>query len=228
VTVFTADPVPPLSATAAAIHRDMELDESSAEARRREDRQAVACIGAELIQWDLPDAMYRRRPGAGDALYERIRDLFGPVRDEDAGTRDALAKRIAALPADCREFWGPAGIGGHVDHRLVRQALERSGRGPLLWYEDFPYAKKWRARVRVLHPWSHRLARTVPLDAAVLDQKCNAILAYASQVGPLFGGAALMRTAVECGARRRGGERLWRSARLSLPAGDRGTTPPSV
>lgn len=227
VTVFTADPTLPLSPTAAQIHREMVLDAASTEARRREDLCAADCIGVQLAHWDLPDAMYRRRPGDGEPIYPHRHDLFGPVRDGDTQTVADLTRRIAALPA-CRELWGPAGIGGHVDHRVVRQALEQSPRGPVLWYEDFPYAKKWRSRLRVLHPFRHRLARKVSLDPTILDAKCRAILAYASQMQPLFGGAAAMRAAVERNARRRGGERLWHNAKLTpQPVAGPDTTPRS-
>jgi LmbE family N-acetylglucosaminyl deacetylase len=226
ITVFTADPVLPLSPTAAAIHREMGLETASTETRRREDQCAAEIIGAPLVHWNLPDAMYRRNPDTGDPVYPNRRDLYGPIRDADRHTEDTLVARIAALPP-CRELWGPAGIGGHVDHRLVRRALERSLRGSILWYEDFPYAKKWRARVRVLHPFRYRLARRVPLDASLLDRKCRAIQAYASQVQPLFGGPARMRAAVEHDARRRGGESLWRRTRLNPPAPGPDTTPPS-
>ena len=37
------------------------------------------------------------------------------------------------------------GAGGHVDHRLVRLAAEAVHGAGLLYYEDYPYAAKWRA-----------------------------------------------------------------------------------
>lgn len=207
VTVFTADPVPPLSELAVSIHRDMGLDSVSNEARREEDRRAVARLGAELVQWDLPDALYRRAAAGGDAHYPSLRELFGPVYPPDWDTTNAVLERIRALPPHA-EVWGPASIGGHVDHRLVRQALDVSGREVVSWYEDFPYARKWGARLKVL-PWWRRRSRIVPLSAASFEAKCEAILAYASQVGPLFGDASGMRSRVRASARRCGGERQW-------------------
>lgn len=58
--------------------------------------------------------------------------LFAPIRE-----------KLRAWRVGCDELWVPAGLGRHVDHRLVALAgasLVRSGTDGIAFYEDRPYA----------------------------------------------------------------------------------------
>ncbi|MFH0954052.1 MAG: hypothetical protein V1873_06960, partial [Verrucomicrobiota bacterium] len=78
-------------------------------------------------------------------------------------------------------------------------------------YEDFPYAQKWNALLRPLvferRRWEPRV---VALDDGAFQAKCDAILAYATQVRAIFSGGGDMEFKVRRYARRVGGERLWK------------------
>lgn len=141
VTVFTGDPgaLPPL---AAALHRMWDLP--AVGVRREEDRRACAAVGAAGEHLGLLDALYR--VGAdGRPSYRRLRALQGPPAEADAAVVDEVARRLADLLArrPAAALYGPAAVGGHVDHVLTRRAVAAAGTlagtPAHLLYEDLPY-----------------------------------------------------------------------------------------
>jgi LmbE family N-acetylglucosaminyl deacetylase len=202
---------------------------------REEDRRAMARLGARAHHADLPDALFRRDE-RGRALYSRFRHLFAAPAAGDRAIRDQLAHAVTSVIAaaaqdaggsELLEVWAPLGIGGHVDHRLVRAAADalHSSAPPsdlrsaaatrqtprLRYYEDAPYRASWRGRLdrwRLLRPRERWHAEPLVADPAAAEAKVAALLAYGSQVGPLFGSADRLRSAVlqDLG---RGGEQLW-------------------
>lgn len=181
VTVFTRT-VTPLSAFALACQLDkgLDADVDYMALRRDEDVHAMRCLSVASWQHlDLPEAPHRG--------YVSAPDLFaGRHRDDDALplVRDALAPLVAG--ADL--VLGPQGLGNHVDHVLVREALDQLA-PPLLRYRDTPYAM----RLDVADAAPDEVA--VPIGPAWAD-KLAACAAYASQLGFQFGGPETMGTAL--------------------------------
>ena len=96
--------------------------------RRDEDRAAAAFLGAEPRWLDLPEAPHRG--------YHSAPALFGPVLHADDIWR-RLESLIAGLAAELRPdlVLAPQGLGGHVDHRQMIQAVlsaPRAARGCLV------------------------------------------------------------------------------------------------
>lgn len=211
VTLFTADePLEPPSALAADLARWWQLPRGEVmRARRAEDAEALRRLGAELEHAGLPEAPYRRA-GDGGVFYRALADLFAPpVAEDEAALLPTLASRLATVPESTR-IVGPLGVGGHVDHRLVRRAIEVTGR-PVWFYEEFPYVEwKWLALRRALASprlWENEV---LPVPEALFERKVAAILAYASQVPAMFRSEARLRKQLRRQLRRTGGERLWR------------------
>jgi LmbE family N-acetylglucosaminyl deacetylase len=212
-TLFTADePEVPPSPLAADLRRWWRLPAGAVMAeRRREDGAALARLRSELVHLDLPEAPYRLGP-AGDPYYTTLDALFA---SPDPGDAVALAARLdaalAGLPA-ARLTLAPLGVGGHVDHRLARAAVERSGR-TLAYYEEFPYVEwKWLALRRALGRPRDWRSEVLPVSPELFAAKADAIEAYASQVPAMFRSAARLRKQMRRHARRAGGERIWRPA----------------
>lgn len=185
-------------------------------ARREEDLEACRLLHVEALHFDLGEAINRVVPSAQGSRcpYTSGRTLFGPPQEDD---EQIVARRLdeifTALPS-ARRWLVPLGIGGHVDHRLVRTAAERhaaNAGAKLLYYEDFPYSRKLKNRFRVLGLFPRRTLRpiTVSLEPTDLERKIDAIAAYRSQVAPLFGDHRRLTAAVHTDARRCGGERRW-------------------
>ena len=206
-TLAAGDPVRPLPPLARALHAEWKLDDSC-EARREEDRRACGRLGAEVFHVVLPDAMYRRHPATGEPLYPDLGAVFGRPHPEDSA-RAEWTEAIRCLPA-AEEVVAPLGAGGHVDHRLVRLAAEAVHGAALLYYEDYPYAAKWRAvRREAWPPWRWR-AQRIALSPEDVADRLAATAAYESQTAMLFGGAGNLDAHVRRTVRRVGGERIWR------------------
>jgi len=98
---------------------------------------------AALVDLDLPDAVHRG--------YESDDELLGPPAEDDEAPVDLLRREILRL--EPQRVYFPLAVGGHVDHRLCRDAGLALLGDPAAWvmptgdfagrvsfYEDFPYA----------------------------------------------------------------------------------------
>jgi len=96
------------------------------EVRAREDRAAIAGLGAERVDLGLPDVV-ARRPGARrpPSLLAVDRALIAEVTSRLAGLGD--------------EVVGPLGVANHADHQAVFAACAALP-GRVAFYEDVPYA----------------------------------------------------------------------------------------
>ena len=124
LTVFTAAPPAdwPTSIwdrlTGASNSRQRQLE------RYDEDADAMRLLGADSIYLDELEDQYRDAEPDPDALEESV---------------EQMARTFAAA----EEVWIPSAIGGHVDHRIARdaalRAAARAGREEVVLYADFPY-----------------------------------------------------------------------------------------
>lgn len=218
LSVCTADvPVDwPLSAAAEHVHGEWQLGAQPYSHRRAEDEAACTALGAHAVHVGLLDAVYRLGP-AGKPLYDR--DFIGippHPHDRRRHVADVAAAVRAALDGEpAARVFTPLGVGGHVDHTLVRAAVERVvPAARLRYYEDFPYVGWGPGRLATryaLAPLTRRLSPfRLRLRAAELDARLAAIGCYRSQMAALFGGVEHMpvrvREYVSCVP----GERYWR------------------
>jgi LmbE family N-acetylglucosaminyl deacetylase len=208
VTVFAGAPAPdaPLSPFAQEMHARWGLADPIA-ARREEDAAALALLGAEGLYWPYVDCIYRQ---AADGCF-----LCGEVHPaEDALIAD-LADRLQALAREQDgTIYAPLAVGNHVDHQVVRRAVE--GLGGVVYYEDYPYAARPGTLEAALgeRQWQ---AELVSLSQEALEIKITAIACYGSQLTSLeWADAAEMAAAVRAFAWRVGwdqpAERCWLAA----------------
>ena len=145
--------------------------------RRKEDRHACAAIGATARHLPFPEAPHRG--------YASAPALFAGVRPDD-GIADALAAALRDLVAELRPdlILGPAGIGNHADHLIVRDLLLGAPwAAPLRLWDDWPYADRGEHVAGDI---------VVPLDAEARRAKAAGARAYRSQLGFQFGGADVL------------------------------------
>ena len=171
--------------------------------RRAEDMNAAGILGAKTVYFDVPDCIYRRGTD-GEPLYL---DIFVPPHEAEAHLPDQIAQTIAPrLQADAQVIC-QLGIGGHVDHILVRQAVERLNR-PLWYAADLPYlfnqpgelAPKIAGMKEILHP----------ITEAGLKAWTEAVLAYPSQISSLFDSPEKVNEEIRSYYSERNGFPLWR------------------
>lgn len=217
-TPFAGDLPEGLGEFAKATLERMGLQPEDASARRRkEDEVACRILGVELDHGDFTDAVARR--GAdGAVLYGGPEALLQEPSEDDAPLVGELADWFRGL-GHFEQILAPLGVGGHVDHRLVRRAAEEAFPEGLRYYEDFPYVirKQGPGLDAVLGDRRGWRSEVVKLGAADLKAKVRAIRAYRSQVSPLFGlgpipGRFRVKGKVRRYAEERGGERIWARA----------------
>lgn len=185
VTVCTA--VPGTSTTysdlAVEFHGEWGLSESDAVTTRLgEDRRAMALIGADFVWLNLDDAIYRMP----EHYYSR-ETLFAPPHASDQlATHLAPILRHLTQVTQAKRWLVPAGVGMHVDHLAVIDAVHQSLPAPVCaYYEEIPYALD-------AHEISARRAMLPPHTVGVTDigsvlaAKIAAIACYASQMDALF------------------------------------------
>jgi LmbE family N-acetylglucosaminyl deacetylase len=159
--------------------------------RLREDAEALACAGRDAINLDVLELQYR---DGGDPTPEELLAAVAGHVDTDV-------------------VYGPAGIGGHGDHLLVRSLL-----GPLedrgldvRVYAELPYCARhgWPGWVsgatgddRADDQWARaiggleidigaRTPRAIRLTPAAQEAKRRALAAYRSQFEALTASSSL-------------------------------------
>jgi LmbE family N-acetylglucosaminyl deacetylase len=101
------------------------------QARRAEDRAAVATLGAELVELGFAESFAR------DAAYRRPARLFAPALPGEAPLVEAVRAALAQA-ARGAEVVGPLGVGQHVDHQVAHAACAALP-STIGFYEDLPY-----------------------------------------------------------------------------------------
>jgi LmbE family N-acetylglucosaminyl deacetylase len=201
-----------LSPFAAAQHRTWRLGPDAPVHRRAEDRLACRRLGAAHLHFPFSDCIYRRSSRDGRPLYASESAIFGPLHPEEQELVGAVTRALVDQGVEGARVVCPLGVGGHVDHRLVRAAAE--GLGIRLWYyADYPYVRDHASWAESLFPvdweqgWVPVLFALEPRD---LDLWVGAVAAYVSQ-GPVFWpDEGAMRDELADYGRREGGVRLWR------------------
>ncbi len=221
-TFCTADYEGPFALSAAAEHEhwQWQLGERPYHQRRVEDRQAANLLGAEALHLGLLDAIYRY-DDAGRPLYEGKQFMGGHVHPHDwerfyPSVIDAVRQALLVAGGDAQVYC-PLSIGGHVDHVIVRRAVEQMcDPARVAYYEDYPYAGR---DAGALTPYLEQAGSAwrpvlIHLIEAEVDLRIAAIACYRSQLFALFGempgGAAAMPEHVREYIARTGGERYWK------------------
>ncbi len=175
--------------------RDLAAGDATA-MRKAEDERYAYFIEAAIVDLDLPDAIHRG--------YEDDDARLGQPFEDDEPPTDILRREILRL--EPQRVYFPLGVGGHVDHRLVRDAGLAIGAdeeawvmpvpdlaGSISFYEDFPYAW-WSgfAGAADLATLGAAIPPGMALEARYsdisdqLERKNAGLLMYASQVQRLF------------------------------------------
>lgn len=108
--------------------------EEAMRARREEDQNAAAILGAQAVHFDFLDCIYRCDPN-GEWLYSEI---SVPPHVGDAELPKQIAAAISSRITRDDILVTQLSVGSHVDHVIVRQAAELLER-PLLYDIDIPY-----------------------------------------------------------------------------------------
>lgn len=183
--------------------------ETAMAARREEDRNAVAAVGAEVRHLGFTDAMFRRRDGIpryGDwaaILDGDPEDGRGDESGDGPTLLESLGRAFLDLPSTA--FLAVPLGAGHVDHRLVRSAAEAAFPArSIACFEDLPYALGRRRRWRATGLFRRLRSAVIEIPDDARSAKREALRHYASQDPE-----SSLIPAMERGLHDRGGEGLW-------------------
>jgi LmbE family N-acetylglucosaminyl deacetylase len=208
-TVCAGDAPPgPLSLLAMVCHHQWGFNtaEEVVAARRTENQEAAALVGAETVDFSISDCIYRRSL-AEELLYPE--DVFVPIHssEKNLGADIAAALKSELQPDDM--IVSPLAIGGHLDHVLTRLAAEHLGR-QICYYADIPYLFNQQ---EMLVPATMGLKETLyPISEKGLGVWQHGISAYASQILMLFETGEKMEEAIRANWENQRGIRLWCAA----------------
>jgi len=198
-----------LSMLAFACHQQWGIESAEAlvAARCIENRDAAALVGAETVNFSIPDCIYRRSP-TGELLYTE--DVFVPIhpieKDLDADISIALAPELE--PDDTVVC--PLAVGSHLDHVLTRLAIERLDIHNW-YYADVPYLID---HPELLVPATKGLKRTrYSIDEMGLGVWQSGIAAYATQIPMLFNSGEKMLESIRLYWENERGISLWRAGK---------------
>lgn len=195
-----------LSPFAEALHRRWGIDQAAA-ARRGEDLQSCAILGAAARHFSIPDCIYRRSSKTAAILYGSEEAIFNQVHPDESGLIRRLAGWITQAHQNGVRLVAPLALGGHVDHRLVRAAVEASG-APVGYYPDYPYVLNATDLVQSLPHPGFKVKR-YPVSNAGLAAWVRSVAAHASQISTFWPDLPAMQKAIEQYCQDQGGLRLW-------------------
>jgi LmbE family N-acetylglucosaminyl deacetylase len=203
VTLFTESGGPPYTLSARRYLHQMGSRSAQAlyQQRRTEDQAALSPFGVKCVHAGLTDALFRRHPCPGTwplrarllpelaHIYPtyRLHIIAGQIAAADAGTLrdvcDVIQRLVSSGPS---VLLAPLGVGGHVDHVLVRSAAEGSG-SPVVYYSDVPYNRR--------HPVHDAFIRRNGLIESswydLAEAKAELVRGYGTQVQALFRGGRI-------------------------------------
>jgi LmbE family N-acetylglucosaminyl deacetylase len=175
--------------------------------RRREDEQAATLLGATVHHFDVPDCIYRR--GAqGEYYYPQ--DVFTTPHPQEEELVGSITQQLHSSLREGDRLLCPFAIGGHVDHLMVRQAVEDLSL-PLVFYADIPYLLKDASALEVVSDGMHpEMSHLSEKDLLAWQE---AVAAYRSQIAVLFGTEEDMRRCIRSYWADGHGLRLWQRGR---------------
>lgn len=203
----------PLSPAALHEHDQWQLGDQPYLYRCQEDDRVAAMLNVAYVHMGLLDAIYRC-DAAGRPLYEGKGFMGGEVHPLDWQTQyPALVEKLEELLASYSpaRVYCPLTAGGHVDHIIVRRAVEQlCSLDRIVYYEDYPYAQKDSdALARLLNDPDAWRSTLIELAPAEIDARISAIACYKSQLFAVFGDAQAMPALVREYIAETGGERYW-------------------
>jgi LmbE family N-acetylglucosaminyl deacetylase len=179
-TFFSAAPfIGPYSSLARWFH-DISGGYSSARLawlRRREDRRACRVVGARPNHFHWHDAVYRKTKN-GEPMYGGLRQSHWHAHD------DRMVREISALMESrvsrSDVLLTPLGVGKHVDHLILRAAVERLGHNNVLYYVDLPYMATYPDEIEIQA--AGMSCHSYDISTSSLQAWIDSIMCYTTQL----------------------------------------------
>jgi LmbE family N-acetylglucosaminyl deacetylase len=148
--------------------------------RRREDERACRTLGAFPKHFKWYDAVYRRDTNRLP-MYQACRQEGWAAADDSLVLEMAGVLRNRLLPSDV--VLAPLAVGRHVDHLILRAAVEECGHDSVHYYADVPYLETYPEEIEQRAQGMHRLS--YPVSARSVATWITAVMCYETQIAML-------------------------------------------
>jgi len=212
-TVCAGDvPAGPMTPFAEGLHLRWKTGREAVAQRRTEDKQSCDILGATARYFPIPDCIYRRAKDDSQPLYDSETAIFGPLHPAEGELVEFLIGEFARLVPEDANLVCPLTIGGHVDHRLTRQAAEKSGL-ELWYYADYPYVSRDASVLERIRGegWA---SVHFSVSESGLEAWQQAVAAHASQISSFWPDILAMREAVRAYMQSVQGVELWQKGEI--------------
>ena len=206
-TICAGEPViDTLSPFAMELHKRWGIGGEVVRQRKNEDVIACQRIGAIPRYFQITDCIYRQDKN-GSFLYPSEDSIFGDMHQEDQYWIDYLRDQLSGINDRNIQIVCPLAIGRHIDHRLVRKAVEILGKNTL-YYADYPYVLKHFA---LQIQWKNQdlIPKMFQISEGGLTAWIEAVAAYTSQISSFWDDQASMERAIRDYAGEEAKIRLW-------------------
>ncbi len=153
---------------------------------KKEDTAAMKNLGINFSHLDFIDAAFRKDKKGSNIYLDSQKQFSGIVSGKDSHLIKELAGKIKkhVVNREGVTFFVPLGVGGHVDHVIVRKAVESLKR-PVIYWEDYPYnTNPFSVRSFFAQNNKYRLLFKLKKENSSAKQKF--IRTYKSQMKVLF------------------------------------------
>ena len=173
--------------------------------REREDRAYCERRGITYASFSYPDSFTMGYDDATELNSAPDHDPRAPEIMERIG--DFVARHAPQV------VLAPCGVGGRVDHQIVRTAAHALDDVDVFFYEDIPYSADLSLTALNRQLADEDLAPAMTIDIeSVVRAKCDDMWSYRSQTTKTAVAAMLMHAGRVGAGAARYAERLWRRA----------------
>ena len=197
-----------LSPLALRLHEEWGSGSETPASRRAEDVAACQLLGVRHRHLSFLDCIYRQASD-GTWLYPDEGSIQGPLSPQDDFTIRTLETFLVAILKPDDVVVCPLTIGKHVDHQMVRQAIEGLNR-PFLYYADIPYLFNHPTQLPELTQFFK--PQVYPFSNQALVFWLEAIRIYKSQIASLFNNTEQMYNNLVAYYQKEQGLCLWKSS----------------
>jgi SAM-dependent methyltransferase len=186
VTVFTRGSEAPYSQQALSYLRNSGFSSASQlfNARKIEDRKASQYLGVRRRHLNFTDAVFRKGIN-GKFTYDSKSQFSGTASEDDSDLSLKIASQVRQTVTQAEVvLLAPLGIGGHVDHVIVRNIVEKLP-GTKVFWEDFPY-NAYKENVNNFWRGCNLFKKIAEFDSQNSLNKQRAVKMYKSQLKGLF------------------------------------------
>lgn len=171
-----------LTSFAKDIHRRWGTGLLSVQARRIEDQKACAFLGVSPHYFNFHDVIYRYTPEDNPEIVVD-NDLFRDYETRDAQLKEKIKSvlRSSLNELDTIQVCAPFGLGNHIDHQILRKAVDEMLPDNLVYYyADFPYVVREKVEISLME------TQQFELSEENVQAWCRAIAMYGSQISTFW------------------------------------------